>query len=58
MNAPARDLSVAANVSKAIARDLFGFDTLPPSATTEHLMLSALDTDADRANIPANVFLP
>ena len=62
MNAPARDLSVAANVSKAIARDLFGFDTLPPSATTDHLMLSALDTEGGLGLLdstwPAGTHLP
>ena len=46
MNALARDLSSAANVSKAMARDLFGFATLAPSAIAYHTMLSAPDTQA------------
>lgn len=46
MNALARDLSAAANVSKAMARDLFGFATVPPSAITYHTMLSSLEAGA------------
>ena len=44
MNAIARDLSAAANVSTAMARDLLGFGTLRPSAITYHTILSMLDT--------------
>jgi quercetin dioxygenase-like cupin family protein len=46
MNAIARDLSAAANVSNAMARDLLGFGTLRPSAITYHTILSSLDTGA------------
>lgn len=46
MNAIARDLSAAANVSTAMARDLLGFGTLRPSAITYHTILSSLDTGA------------
>ena len=46
MNALARDLSAAANVSTAMARDLLGFGTLRPSAIAHHTILSSLDTGA------------
>ncbi|EYD77164.1 hypothetical protein Rumeso_01276 [Rubellimicrobium mesophilum DSM 19309] len=46
MNAIARDLSAAANVSTAMARDLLGYGTLRPSAITYHTILSSLDVTA------------
>lgn len=46
MNALARDISAAANVSTAMARDLLGYGTLRPSAITHHTILSSLDTGA------------
>ena len=46
MNALARDISAAANISTAMARDLLGFGTLRPSAITYHTILSSLDTGA------------
>ena len=47
MNAFARDLSTAANRTEAMARDLFGFASLPSSAITYHSILSTLDSDSD-----------
>jgi len=44
MNALARDISAAANVSTAMARDLLGYGTLRPSAITHNTILSSLDT--------------
>jgi len=46
MNAIARDISAAANISAAMARDLLGYGTLRPSAITYHTILSSLDTGA------------
>jgi quercetin dioxygenase-like cupin family protein len=46
MNALARDISAAANVSTAMARDLLGYGTLRPSAITHHTILSSLDSGA------------
>ena len=44
MNAFARDLSTAVDVPKAMALDLLGYATLPPSALTYHATLSSLET--------------
>ena len=46
MNALVRDISAAAQVSPAMARDLLGFGTLRPSAIVHHTILSSLDTRA------------